>query len=217
MSLYPFPVNGQQLYIGTLLPIVFIPILAHDLVHAHKDSIPAPFRNPGRVAALTVSGILAFGAIGTSYSAMTYVRSAPLDLPGTNLIRVAQRRADDIRWVAAQLSACANAYSVPGLWSFSLWTKHGLPTSLNINDVLAFIRPDQQEEIVRILSRLPDLCVVYDPKLLQYFDRGQIETHPPLLNYVLTDLIPVAMHNEYIILKQAPQARSLDATRRRTG
>ena len=63
---------------------------------------------------------------------------------------------------------------MPGLLSFAFWTGHALPTTLNINDVLAFIRPAQQKSIVEALSRRSDLCVVYNPKYLRFFDRGQI-------------------------------------------
>jgi hypothetical protein len=202
MSLYPFPVAGQQVYIGTLLPIMFIPILVYDLAHALRDRVPAAGPNSPRLTAMAVAGILTFGAIGTLHSALAYLRATPLDLPGTSLIRVPASRADDLRWVAAQLSACPSSYTVPGMWSFTLWAGHALPTTLNINDVLAFIQAPQQEEIVRTLSRLPNLCVVYNPRLLQFFDRGQIETDPPLLHYVETRLVPVAKHHDYIILKQ---------------
>jgi hypothetical protein len=202
MSLYPFPVAGQQLYIGALLPIIFIPILVYDLVRALRDRIPALVLNSPFLTAMAVTGILTFGAIGTLHSALAYLRATPLDLPGTSLIRVPESRADDLRWVAAQLSVCPSSYTVPGMWSFTLWANHALPTALNINDVLAFIQAPQQEEIVRALSRLPDLCVVYNPRLLQFFDRGQIKTDPPLLHYVETRLVPVAQHHDYIILKQ---------------
>jgi hypothetical protein len=87
------------------------------------------------------------------------------------------------------------------MWSFSLWAHHALPTALNTNDVLAFIEPAQQKAIVRALSQLPGLCVVYEPRLLEFFDRGQMKTDPPLLHYVNRDLVPVAKHNDYIILK----------------
>jgi hypothetical protein len=85
------------------------------------------------------------------------------DFLNTGWIRVSRERADDLRWVTAQLSSCAASYSVPGMLSFAFWTKHSLPTTLNINDVLAFIGPAQQASIVQELSRLRDLCIVFNP------------------------------------------------------
>jgi hypothetical protein len=68
--------------------------------------------------------------------------------------------------------------------------------------VLAFIRPAQQESIVEALSRQSDLCVVYNPEHLRDFDRGQIETDPPLLHYLQAEFIPTAERDGYIILKR---------------
>jgi hypothetical protein len=81
-----------------------------------------------------------------------------------------------------------------------------LPTALNINDVLAFIQPARQMKIVQALSRKPDLCIVYNPALLRFFDRGQIQTDPPLLHYLRTDFVPVAHRDGYIILKRPAPA-----------
>jgi hypothetical protein len=203
LSLYPFPVAGHQIRIGTLLPVMMLPILAYDLLKAlpeHRAGrhLPALFHS-GPVG---VAVVLAIGAVATLRSARTYWHGVPLGLPGTTLIRMEQKQADDMRWVTTQLSSCASSYSMPGLLSFTFWTGHALLTTLNINDVLAFIRPTQQQSIVEALSRQSDLCVVYNAKYLQFFDRGQIETNPPLLNYLQTEFVPTAERDGYVILKR---------------
>lgn len=204
LSLYPFPVAGDaQIRIGTLLPVIMVPILAYDLLKALRERragkrLPARFRSgPAAVAV-----VLAIGAVATLRSARAYWHAVPLGLPGTSLIRAERKQVDDIRWVTAQLSSCASSYSMPGLLSFPFWTGHALPTTLNINDVLAFIRPQQQQRIVEALSRQPDLCVVYNPGYLQFFDRGQIVTDPPLLHYLQADFVAAAERDGFIILKR---------------
>jgi hypothetical protein len=52
-------------------------------------------------------------------------------------------------------------------------------------------------------------CLAWSTAWLQsevaaIFDRGQIQTDPPLLHYVQIWLVPVAKHHDYIILKQQP-------------
>jgi hypothetical protein len=149
-----------------------------------------------------VAVVLAIGAVATLRSARAYWHGVPLDLPGTSLIRMEQKQADDMRWVTAQLSSCASSYSMPGLLSFAFWTGHALLTTLNINDVLAFVRPAQQQSIVEALSRQSGLCVVYNPQYLRGFDRGQIETDPPLLRYLRAEFVATAERDGYIILKR---------------
>lgn len=88
------------------------------------------------------------------------------------------------------------------MFSFALWTSHALPTALNINDTLAFILPAQQREVVKALAGQPDLCVVYNPDYLRFFDRGQIERDPPLLHYLLAAFVSVASRHGFFILKR---------------
>jgi hypothetical protein len=153
--------------------------------------------------------VVTLGAAVTVRNAFTYWNDVPLGLPGASLIRVKQAQADDFRWVTAELSSCASSYSIPGMLSFAFWTGHALPTALNINDELAFIQPAQQIEIVRALSRQPDLCIVYNPAFLRWFDRGQIETDPPLLHYLQADFAPVASRDGYIVLKRRALAQGV--------
>jgi hypothetical protein len=207
MSLYPFPVAGHQIVIGALLPIVMVPVLAHDVLtalHRQKADRGVGRRWPASSygASLAVAAVLAIGAGATLLRARAYWRAVPLGLPGTSLIRIDPKQADDMRWVTAQLSSCASSYSVPGLWSFAFWTGQSLPTALNINDELAFIGHAKQQVIVQALSRQPDLCVVYNRGYLRFFDRGQIRTDPPLLHYVRSDFVPTAQRDGYVILKR---------------
>lgn len=203
MSLYPFPVAGSQVNTGALLPVLMMPILAHDVLQGLRQfAIGRRLASSSRAASLAMAAALALGMVFTLRSAREYRWGVPLGLPGTSLIHLHETQANKLRWVTAQLSSCASSYSMPGLLSFSFWTGHALPTALNINDVLAFITPAQQERIVQALSRQPDLCIVYNPEMLQRFDRGQIRTDPPLLQYILSDFAPIAERSGFIILKR---------------
>jgi hypothetical protein len=203
MSLYPFPVAGHdQIIIGTLLPVLMVPVLAQDVLTVLYQREGARRLLTSRSAFLAGIAVLTIGAAYTLRSARAYWHNVPLGLPGTSLIRIDQKQAGDLRWVTAELSSCVSSYSMPGLLSFAFWTGHALPTTLNNNDVLAFIRPAQQQSIVEALSRQSGLCVVYYPELLQALDRGQIETDPPLLNYLQTEFVPTAERDGYIILKR---------------
>ncbi len=202
LSLYPFPVAGHQLAIGALLPIMAVPVLAHDLALAVRS------RRVGEFAAGRGGLMLAAGAgttlllAGAVRAGQTYRSDTALGLPGTAGVHLPEQQAATLRWVTAQLARCGGSYWLPGLPSFALWTGHALPTSMNVNHVLGFIRPSRQDEIVQALRQVPDLCLVYNAKLLQFLDRGQIATNPPLLRYVRQDFVDVARSGDYAILKR---------------
>lgn len=202
MSLYPFPVAGHQVSIGALLPVLMLPVLAHDVLLGLQDRA-AIRRIPGHVAAaLAGSVLMVVGTVATAARARAYWQDVPLGLPGTSLVRVDSDQAEDLQWITAQLRACTSSYSMPGMFSVALWTGHALPTALNINDTLAFILPAQQRDVVQALAGQPDLCVVYNPDYLQWFDRGQIGQDPPLLHYLLANFAPGAQRHGFIILKR---------------
>jgi hypothetical protein len=73
---------------------------------------------------------------------------------------------------------------------------------MNVNAVLNLLPPDQQASIVAALEQKRDLCILYTPRLLTFFDRGQVAGNPPLLRYILTEFAPVAWRERYIILKR---------------
>jgi len=182
---------------------MMLPILAHDVWTAMPSRAAGGRLEASRLLAVVI--VLGIGTGATLRSVSAYWNDTPLGLRGTSLIRIDPVQAEDLRWVTTQLSSCESSYSLPGLLSFAFWTGHALPTTQNINDVLAFIPPERQERIVEALSRAPDLCVVYTPGLLRYFDRGQLRSDPPLLHFILADFVQVAERHGYVILRPAPE------------
>jgi hypothetical protein len=154
------------------------------------------------VSTLTIGGTGLIAKVARSYLrvARAYFGGVPLELPGTDWIRVSRDQANDLRWVTTQLSSSATSYSVPGMPSFDFGTGSSLPTTFSINDVLAFASPARQAGIVQELWRLPGLCIFFNATVLQRFDRGQIVTNPPPLRYLNRDFVQRAKRNGYVIL-----------------
>jgi hypothetical protein len=204
LSLYAFPVAGSQNLVATLLPVALMPVIAHDALVDLQHRAVFRYTTGKLVTRIMIAAVLTFGGfvgVGlTANVARAYLSGVPLDLPGANWIRVGREQADDLHWVTAQLSSCATSYSLPGMLSFAFWARHPLPTTININDVLAFVSPTQQTAIVKELSHLSDLCIVFNPTILKRFDRGQIATNPPLLRYLSNDFAVRAERNGYVIL-----------------
>ena len=205
MSLYAFPVAGGQVIIGALVMIALLPLLASDALAGLRELGLLPPSAGGvwpRVAA--VAAVLLLALFMTARSAQVYFAGVPLGLPGTALIRIDRDTAQDLRWVTEQLASCSASYSMPGLLSFAFWTGHRLPTPVNVNGVLNFVSSEGQERIVQALSQQPDLCVVFHPGLLRFFDRGQVRADPPLLHYIQSGFTTAAERHGYIIMKRSP-------------
>lgn len=197
MSLYPFPVAGHQLNIAAMPTLLIALLVFEDLIARWL-----PTRLPPALVR-AAGGVVLAVALGhfTLRGQADYAAAAPLDMPGAKLIRVPADRLADIRWVHAALATCRNSYSLPGQFSHALWTGKPLVTHLNVNDQLAFLSWRQQQRIVEALARQHDLCVLYNPTLLDFFDRGQIRTNPPLVRYILTHGVEQARRGDMILLR----------------
>jgi hypothetical protein len=204
MSLYAFPVAGQQVEIAGAFPLVILVVLAHDVASTLRAQWPDRYVPMWSWLPVGVSAMaIALAAVATVNSVWAYYRGEELGLPGTAFIRSDNRQqVEDLRWVTRQLSSCHASYSLPALDSFYLWTGQSPPTMLNINAQLNFLNSSQQQSVVDVLSREEDLCVVYSPALLQRFDRGQAATDPPILKFVSTALTSSSERDGYVILRR---------------
>jgi hypothetical protein len=215
MLLYAFPVAGHQVHIVAVFPLIVLAVLARDVASAlsgqrYLERVPLLRWMPAGIAAL----VFAMGGFATLGAVRAYSMGVELGLPGTSFIRVDRQRAEDLQWVSSQLSRCSASYSIPGLYSFSLWTGQALPTNLNVNAELNFLSLKQQQAIVDALLRERNLCVVYNPSLLKFFDRGQAAANPPLLKFASTAFDASSEHDGYIILRRHAGALSEVAEQR---
>ena len=200
MALYPFPVAGHQVDIAAMPTMLVAILVLHDMAEHPLASWLASRR--ARIAG--GAALAAILAMFTVRSALAYADAEPLGLPGTRYIRIPAEHRAEIHWANAALKSCGNSFSLPGQFSHALWTGHPLITDLNVNDQLAFLTWPQQRRIIAALSRERDLCILYNPTLLAFFDRGQIRTNPPLLRYILTHSVEEARRGDLIVLRLRP-------------
>ncbi|HEX7872845.1 MAG TPA: hypothetical protein VF475_08040 [Sphingobium sp.] len=200
MSLYPFPVAGHQVDIATMPTLLVAILVLHDMA---TPNLPL-WLTSIRMRIAGGAGLLALLAFFTIRSAQDYARAEPLGLPGTGYIRVEADHLANIRWTNAAMKSCNRSFSLPGQFSYALWAGQPLVTDLNVNDQLALLTWPQQKQIANALSRQRDLCILYNPTLLKFFDRGQIQTNPPLLRHILTHSVEEARRGDMIILRLRP-------------
>lgn len=196
MSLYPFPVAGHQVDIAAMPTLLVAIMVLHDM------TARVPLSWLSSLSARMAGGVVLAASLlfFTIRGAQAYADAEPLGLPGTRHIRIDADHAADIRWINAALKSCDSSFSLPGQFSYALWTGQRLVTDLNVNDQLAFLTWPQQKQIAAALSRERNLCILYNPTLLAFFDRGQIRTDPPLLRYILNNSVEKARRGDMIVL-----------------
>ncbi len=213
--LYPFPVNGSQTAIAVALPTLMLPLLLRD---ALLDL------GAGRIVALiprwlsaglgpALAGLAFVGLLGaqTLGSFRTYASEVSLDLPGSRLLHVEPNDRANLHWVVDHIAGCENLFTMPGQFSLYFWSGKRTLSAINNNNLLGFLTPAQQQALVDRLKKAPDLCVVVNPSLLAFFDRGQIARKPILLEYLRENFTTVAANGGYEIQRPKFSAAGNDS------
>lgn len=189
--LHPYPVPGSQIAWGTFLAL---PLAVLGCVSAAvwlREHLPGPAPRI-RLAAQVILGALAvitgsrLMQIGTRY-----LDSRPLDLPGAASLRLPDSTTATYRLLS--LNAVAHAdmlFSLPGMFSFNLWTGLPAPTLANVTHWFSLLDDAQQEAIIRALAAHPRSAVIVQAEHLDFLRRRGLAPAGPLYDYVMREYTP---------------------------
>jgi len=130
-SLQLFPMAGEQVDWATLMPIMAAAVLFADGTHTlSKQTVPLgvryPIISPSTLGLLLAGSLLASSAINAGRMWNRWRSLHAVDLPGTSWLRLPSEDTTRLSYMTNQIAAnCRTVLSVPGLYSFSLWS--GVP------------------------------------------------------------------------------------------
>ncbi len=136
-----------------------------------------------------------------------YQSFEPRNLPGASLVRADHSTAQLYRWAVGELVKCPAVYSLPNISSLYFWTNQSPPTGVLNNDTLGLLSFEQQQRVIKDLEPHKELCILLFPKLMDFFDRGQLVTRPPLLEYVKDNFIEVESNGPFRLLHRRESNR----------
>jgi hypothetical protein len=212
LVLYAFPVHGAQTTLAGLLPTVMLPVLLNDAMR-HARLTPAtkvckavssmkPLWRGARGAALAYGLMLTMLGSQTVAEWRQYSSLEPLDLPGSSLIRTDRSTIQLHHWVIGELRKCPAFYLLPSLPSFYFWAEQRTPSGIMNNNTFGLLSSDQQRHAIADLEQNAQLCILTIPYLLQKYDRGQLATRPPLLQYVEETFIQTQSMGPFRLLRR---------------
>jgi hypothetical protein len=199
-ALYLLPVAGAQVAFSLVLTIPVVCVFLEDagVMLAAVPPLVGVMRLV-RLAAVIV--LLAFNAYGALRSAQAYRGLKSLRLAGAERIHLPRRIAADYRWITATLNdSCDSYFSMPGIFSLYFWTNTPPPTRLLMSNWVGLLSHQQQQQIVNDLSSIQRLCIVYDPRMVEFWRRGQDLSQSPLASYIHDEFVACAKRRGYAIL-----------------
>ena len=130
-SLQLFPMAGEQVDWATLLPMTAAAVLFADGTRTLSKqtvtlSVRYPIISPSTLGLLLAGSLLASSAINAGRLWNRWRSLHAVDLPGTSWLRLPSEDTTRLSYMTNQIAAnCRTVLSVPGLYSFSLWS--GVP------------------------------------------------------------------------------------------
>jgi hypothetical protein len=203
--LYAFPVAGAQVLFASVPAAIAGIVLLRDATSEIANAVPAAWRANGLYRIAPVLGcvlLIAMFAVDIYDGHRRYAGSVSLGMPGATRIRVEPREAAAYRWIADNVQSCSALYSMPGQFSLNLWTALKSPTDLTAGNWAGLLDNEQQQTVIRDLSRYPGLCIVYTPELVEAWRRGQDLSRSPLARYIRAEFVTVAGADGNFILKR---------------
>lgn len=186
--LQAYPVGGSQESWGTFL---FIPLAALGmgevrlwLACRHSADGPLIARwSVIRVAIMiVVIAKVGFTAVVTQRK---YAAGSALNLPGATRLHLPESQAASYRILALNAAVHADTlFSLPGLFSFNLWTDLPTPTPKNTTIWFSLLDTEEQKDIIRVLAQTPRACLIVHHGLIAQMQANPLPLEGELWDYI---------------------------------
>ena len=178
-ALHAYPVGGSQIGWGTFL---FAPLLALGAADA-VAVLRVKFARWIAPIAIAVAGGIAFALLRVG--ATQWRDSEPLGLPGAASLRLEPALSTELRVLTVNATAhCDLLFSLPGMFSFNLWTGLPSPTSANVTHWFNLLSPAQQSAVIAQLAAHPRAGIIVERDVLGLITGAGIPVRGPLRDYL---------------------------------
>lgn len=178
-SLHAYPVGGSQIGWGTFLWAPLLALAAADAATVWQAKLSR------LLAPLAIAAACGVALVYTRLGWTQWRDSAPLGLPGAATLRLDPAQAAQLRAMSVNATAhCDMLFSLPGMFSFNLWTGLPAPTSANVTHWFNLLTPAQQAETIAKLEAHPRAGVIVERDVLGLIIGAGIPVRGPLRDYL---------------------------------
>lgn len=186
--LHVFPVPGSQIAWGSVLTVPLAAIGAWDAASwLARHRVPAWSARRGVALAATLV-VTAFFAITTwrfAGVADRYREGEYLGLPGAEPIKLPDHAAARARILTLNAALHADVlFSLPGMFSFNLWTDRPTPTRANVTHWFSLLDDRRQQAIIAALEAQPGAVVIVDRAHVAFLAERNLAPKGPLYDYI---------------------------------
>jgi hypothetical protein len=194
-SLHAFPVPGSQIAWGTVLVIPLAAIGAWEaaagLAARHAPRGTTWLRPAAGAAAAALAALALFTGWSFAQVATRYREGQNLEMPGAERIRLPDNSAALFRLLTQNAVAYGDMlFSLPGTFSFNLWTGLPAPTLANVTHWFSLLDAGKQQAIIRQLEAHPRACLIVQPGHVRFLAERNLAPKGPLYEYIQREYEP---------------------------
>ena len=209
-ALHAYPVAGSQQFWSTLL---LIPVGALCIANGVRwiafsrggqSARRAPFAI-GAIAATVAMVVLVSIHLkqGLDQVRAAYGGSVSLGLPGAKDVRVSPEEAANYQAIVAAIDEnCGSFVTLPGMYSFYLWTQQEPPADYKATDLTTLSDDARQQRVIEAIRSIDGLCLLENAPLARWWGAGGVMPPGPLVRYLHHGFVPIAKFGDYQLLKR---------------
>lgn len=187
--LHAYPVAGSQLNWGTFL---WVPLMALGFEDALREVsttfAPTIAITIRRTAMLVLSLLAAHGTTNFSFMSLSLLDrygDEPLAQPGAEQIFMPAKYSSSLRILAENARVHGDVlFSLPGCFSFNLWTGLDTPTLANVTHWFSLLNDEQQQAIIQRLDTADRPVFIVQQAILADVIQTGIHPQGPLMDYL---------------------------------
>jgi len=189
-SLHAYPVAGSQLNWGTFLWVPLMALGFEDALRMVRQTFAPAIAAWTRVAAIMVLSLLAvqftMRFLFVSLSVLASNDNGAIAQPGAEQIYMPAAYSCSVRILSENARVHGDVlFSLPGAYSFNLWTDVETPTLANVTHWFSLLSDDQQQAIIQRLDKADRPVFIVQHTVLADVVQSGVHPKGPLMDYLL--------------------------------
>lgn len=190
-SLHAYPVAGSQLGWGTFLCVPLMALGFEDAVRVASRTLAPSMATMVRAttigALILLAAHLSITTVVVSGRLLVDTAQEPIGEPGAERISMPAAYSSSIRILSENVRAHGDVlFSLPGCYSFNLWTGVDTPTLANVTHWFSLLNDGQQHAIIRRLDSADRPVFIVQHAVLADAVGSGVRPQGPLMEYLLS-------------------------------
>jgi hypothetical protein len=194
-TMIAYPVAGSQVLFGALLPLVCGAVCFADGLsdlemwqaarRTHARGRYAPRTTGALTVAIAIFLSLHYVVLPSDGLHDRYNENRALPFAGASRLHLPAERVEGLASVVALLRQhCSSVVSMPGMYSFNLWSERPTPSGLAAEPFWNLLTHLQEHTALARARAAHGLCAVYSYPLTQFWDNGAPLPQTPLVKFI---------------------------------